>query len=323
MEKKINVLIVGAGKIGAFFDAPGSSAILTHAHAFKSMQNFNLLGFVDSDKQSAEKAAHLWGAKAYGSLAGAFASSSIDVVSVAVPDEYHFEVLKHLTHYPVKIVFAEKPLTKKLSEVQEIITLYSNYNISLLVNYTRRFVPEFRLINERIRKGEFGNYVSGTGYYGKGVVHNGSHLVDFLQYLLGSVKSYQGISFSRDFYHDDPSVSAVLFFEQEKPFFLQAIDCRLYTIFEIDLLFSKARVRITDSGFYIQEQKIKKSTLFSGYFNLCEEASQKTSLDQAMFFAAQNIYRHITDGEDLWCTAQDAYAAQMVCQELINTRNLL
>ena len=33
-EKKYNVVIIGSGNIGAFYDEPGSEQILTHAHAF-------------------------------------------------------------------------------------------------------------------------------------------------------------------------------------------------------------------------------------------------------------------------------------------------
>ena len=219
MKRILNVLIIGAGKIGAFFDTPASNGTLTHAHAFCASSNFKLVGFVDNDNLAAQKAASIWGWKAFDSLADVFLHHSIDIVSVAVPDEYHFEILKQLANYPVKLVFAEKPLTKKLSEAVEIIELYQQKSISLLVNYTRRFVPEFRELKERFTNGVFGKYLSGTGYYGKGTLHNGSHLIDFLHYLIGHIKQHSGISVCYDYYTDDPSVSAILFFEEKKPFF--------------------------------------------------------------------------------------------------------
>ena len=49
MAKKFNVLVIGAGKIGALFDHPNDIKILTHAHAYKTNPNFEIVGFADSD----------------------------------------------------------------------------------------------------------------------------------------------------------------------------------------------------------------------------------------------------------------------------------
>lgn len=64
MGKSYNVLIIGAGNIGAFFDMPYSKNVLTHAHAFSKVEGFNLLGFVDVDNKKAIEAANIWNAKA-------------------------------------------------------------------------------------------------------------------------------------------------------------------------------------------------------------------------------------------------------------------
>ena len=63
-----NVLIIGAGKIGAFFDQPGSENILTHAHAFSTHPGFKLLGFVDSNAGQAQKAVSIWGGEYFNNL---------------------------------------------------------------------------------------------------------------------------------------------------------------------------------------------------------------------------------------------------------------
>ena len=59
IHQPLNVVIIGAGKIGAFFDSPDSSNILTHAHAFTANRNFRLLGFVDKDLNQAGRAAQI------------------------------------------------------------------------------------------------------------------------------------------------------------------------------------------------------------------------------------------------------------------------
>ena len=78
------------------------------------------------------------------------------------------------------------------------------------MNYTRRFVPEIRSIREAIKSGNYGAFLTGTGYYGKGLLHNGSHMVDLLQFLVGEVGKVAKVSEIVDFYDHDPSVSALL-----------------------------------------------------------------------------------------------------------------
>ena len=42
-----NVLIVGAGNIGAMFDTSENEEVLTHAHAFSIVEAFNLVVFIE------------------------------------------------------------------------------------------------------------------------------------------------------------------------------------------------------------------------------------------------------------------------------------
>ena len=70
--KKFNVLVMGAGRIGALFDNPLNKQIITHAHAASKHKNFNLVGFVDKDKENLNKAAQLWNCKGFSTTKDAF-----------------------------------------------------------------------------------------------------------------------------------------------------------------------------------------------------------------------------------------------------------
>jgi predicted dehydrogenase len=316
MEKIYNVLIVGAGNIGAFFDTPSSLNILTHAHAFTSMKQFHLLGFVETDIESAEKASHLWNTTYFESLEKAFEKNRIDVVSLCVPDEYHYAILKKLSSFPIKLVFAEKPLAKNLKEAEEIISLYNEKNIRCLVNYSRRFVSEFVDLKNSIIFGTYGRFICGNGYYGKGTVHNGSHLIDFLRYIIGEIKETNNFNYEFDFYKDDPSISAILKFQNGGNFTMNNIPCNNYTIFEIELLFERAKIRIIDSGFKLEIYKVLDNSLFKGYKNLVKKDDFKTSLGNAMENAVVNIYNNLSFNEELKCTIEDGYRALEVCENL-------
>ncbi|MFZ3138511.1 MAG: Gfo/Idh/MocA family oxidoreductase [Thermodesulfovibrionales bacterium] len=321
MQPQYNVLIIGAGNVGAFFDSLRSSRILTHAHAFHAHNGFNLLGFVDANKNKAQKSASIWGGKAYASIEQAFNSEEIDVASVAVPDELHFDIVKNLLRLPLRCIFLEKPVTKTISEANYILKIHNNKNIPIAVNYSRRFVPEFQKIKENIEKGVYGSYLTGLGTYGKGLIHNGSHLLDLLSYFDFEVKGTKVIKRLADFYKDDKSVSAVLTFKNNNHFYLQTVDCRKYTIFEIELLFEKKKIRIINSGFVIEEYDVRQDDIFKDYRVLFKTKELNTSLGNALYLAVDNIYKHLTKGEDLKCSFEDGYKALKTCITIRDSKN--
>ncbi len=315
-RKRLNALVIGAGNIGAGFDAPSSAGVLTHAHAYKNHSGFNLVGFVDTNAAKRKKACALWGGTAYETMDEAFAGNKIDVASVAVPDELHYPILMDLACRPVRAVFAEKPLAEKSAEARTICRHYSRAHISLCVNYTRRFVPEFYDIRRRISKGSFGTYLTGTGYYGKGTLHNGSHMIDLIRFLIGNIGSFRVLGRATDFYPKDPSITAVLHLPGNGAFFMQAVDCKKFTVFEADLLFSKERIRILDSGFRIEEHKVGRDPVFKGYRKMVKVRDYTTSLSTALALAADGIYDHVTKGVDLACSGLDGLAAVETCEGL-------
>lgn len=306
-NNKFNVLIIGAGNIGAFYDTPDSNKYLSHAHTFTDLEGFNLVGFIDKDFNKAQKAAQIWNTNVFKNIDEAFESHKIDVVCVSVPDEYHYDVIKQISQYHISLIFAEKPLAKTLHEADEIINIVNRNNIPLAVNYSRRYIPEFIQIKSNIIDGQYGKFITGRAYYGKGLLHNGSHAVDLLRYFIGEIVQVKVIDSLSDYYPDDKSISAALRFEDDQIFYLQYIDCRLYTVFEMDLFFEKKRIRIHDSGFKIEEYDITQSDVFEGYKYPVKVDDILTSLDKATYYSAMNIYNYLVKQESIVCTGYDAY----------------
>jgi predicted dehydrogenase len=310
-----NVLIVGAGAIGAFYDSPGSEYILTHAHAFTEHKGFSLLGFFDIHSEKSEQAAQIWGGTKFNSIEEAFSNHKVDIICICIPDEYHYEYLKKITKFPVKLVFAEKPLTKTLTEAEEVTEIYSKMKIPVCVNYRRSFVPEIEELKNKFQAGIYGHFLTGSGYYGKGFMHNGSHMIHLLHYFFQDVKYSHTVTREVDYYDSDPSLSAVFTISGSKPFFLQYVNCRHYTIFEVDFMFEKARIKITDTGFKTEEYAIEESTVFSGYRFIEKTPEKNTLLTISLYLSADNIYNHLSYGEPLKCTIQDALSIMKICSE--------
>ena len=306
------ILIIGAGNIAALFDNPTSSKILTHAHAFKENKNFTLKGFYDIDYSRAKIAAQRWGCEAFSNLEDAM--ESVDIVCICVPDKYHAKILEEVSKYTVKLVVAEKPLAKSLDEAKRIKQLYDKKKIPLLLNYSRRYLVEYQILKKDISK--YGAFCKGTGYYGKGLQHNGSHMIDILSYLVGEVMGIERASHDiSDFEEDDLSYDVTL--RIKNGFFnMTAIDSRVATIFELDLFFEKARVRIIDGGNVIETYRVEGSKEYNGYFNYTLLERKNVEYSNALLGLVDNVKSYLENEEELVCTMDDGVKVLDICSRI-------
>lgn len=299
----LNALIVGAGKIAADFDSPEDAHILTHAHAYTKSPKFNLLGFYDINFQQAQKMAEKWKCGAFKELSDL--PPKIDVISICTPDESHISDCLLFARFQPKVIFLEKPLgqskscTAKLQKIQPAV----------LVNYTRRFSKDFQNLHRQIKENKFGNYLTGTGYYGKGTIHNGSHMIDLINWLISPVRSFEILHEINDCYVNDTTKTIRLTLENNAVFNMQGISCQAFTIFELDLFFEQARIKITNSGQCIEIYTIKNNKTYSGYKNLFLEQTIQTDISSALINALDNIAEFIHNNKKLLCTAEDGKKA--------------
>lgn len=304
------VVIIGAGNIASGFDAPGSRDILTHAHACQCNPAFQLMGFYDKDYRKSMEAADKWSCHAYETMDDALKEA--EVVCCCVPDKYHKQVLEQIPAYQPKLVIAEKPLAVTVAEGESLRQIYGN-RIPLLLNYSRRFLPEFRGLREEIR--QYGRFLKGIGYYGKGTLHNGSHMIDFLSFLFGAVECSDVLPFEIYDLAGDASKDLILKVQGE-PFYMLAIDSRIVTVFEMDLFFEKARIRILDGGILIEKYRIKESDTYQGYYNYVFEGQEKVNYSNAMAGLLENAEGFLGSGEELACSLEDGLDVLRLCMKI-------
>lgn len=316
-RKQFSALVVGAGRIGAGFDSPESKRVITHAHAYLHHPGFKLVGFVDTDKKQAIRAVKKWGGEAFEDLHTVFCRKKIDVVSVAVPDEFHYSVLMELAKLPVKLVMTEKPLAISMGQAKKLVSSYKRKQIPLAVNYTRRFVPEFIRLRDEIKNKKYGEYLAGTGYYEKGLVHNGSHLIDLIRYLVGTPGNMRAFEKKESAIKGDPTISGVVRLVNERSFVLWGLESKLYSKTEMDLWFEKARIRMLELGDVIEYALPQNSQVFAGYTYLTKRIRVKTKYLEAMKYTVDNIYKFLLGQEKLICDGEDALETLKICARLI------
>lgn len=174
--KKYNVLLIGCGSQGVFSDAPGTgneNKVISFAKALSLYPDYFNVYVLDQNRVKMALTNRLYGFKYHD------CDVNYDIVIVTTPDNTHYKILLDIPlKYPsAKLVVCEKPMCMTSKETKEIIQIYEQHNISVLVNYTRRFIPELIALKEH------GLAIGGTCVFNRGWEHTATHAIDFFNML--------------------------------------------------------------------------------------------------------------------------------------------
>jgi len=309
-----SVAIVGAGRIGCGFDSPDSPHVLTHAHAVAGNPRTTLVAIVEPDSERGKREGKKWQAPLFGSLDDMFASVKPDIVIIATPDATHTEVLERVYPHSPGLIICEKPVASTAADAQRVRAL--SKDIPVIVNFSRRFDTTVQELAQDIQSGRYGTIISASGLYGKGILHNGCHVIDTARYLFGEMLSSVPHFSVDDFPEGEPSVGSVASFERCEQFYLMAADWREYSILELDILAEKARLRFTDEGRTLSVHDIVADPLYDGYKILGEPQMRTTGLIHSI----EKLIRHsvaILDGTEVsLSTIDNALMSEAACRSI-------
>ena len=317
----LRTLILGCGNIAGAFDAarPGAdSAPLTHAGAYRRDGRFELAACVEPDDRRRLDFMERWGVPAgFRSIEElGNAPDKFDVISVCSPTPRHAQDLEAVLRLHPKLVFCEKPVTDSASRTEVLVGQFRQAGIPLAVNYTRRWDPAVADLQAGIREGRWGKLRAAVGYYNKGILNNGSHMLDLLRLLLGPLDLVAVGRPTDDFSSDDPSIPALLETAGGVPVQLACGHAADFALFELQLIFSNAVIAMEDGGMSWRERGVAGSSLFPGYRAPGEGVMRAGSFAQAMLLAIDNIFRAIQHGEPLASTGESSLHAERLCERV-------
>ncbi|MDB9950639.1 Gfo/Idh/MocA family oxidoreductase [Candidatus Thioglobus sp.] len=245
-----NVLIIGLGQIGMRydFDLDHGKYTFSHAAAFSQHKDFNIVGGVDIDSKFGKFFTEKYNSVFYNNIQDALQKNNPDIVVIAVSTEFHNQVLKDVVKYTIpKVVLCEKPLSYSLKEARSMQKLCKDNNIQLFVNYMRNSLPDSINIKNKISNGDYAGNPKGVAWYSKGLIHNGSHFVNLLEYWLGSIKKIHCINKGRSFESQDVEPDFSLSFKKGDVIFLSAKE-ENFSHYGIELVFDNGRLRYDQGG---------------------------------------------------------------------------
>ena len=317
MTSRHRVLIIGCGHIAGGWDAArdADAPPLTHAGAYAQHPAFRIAACVEPDAARRQACMQRWsvpqGAASVQQLHGRF-----DVVSICSPTALHAEHLRAALALQPRLIFCEKPLTPRVDESAALVAACRDAGVLLAVAHNRRWDPSVERLATELASGRWGALRSAVGSYNKGVLNNGSHLIDLLQRLLGPLQLLAAGPAAADHGADDPSVSALLRTTQGVPVHLVTGHAEDYALFELQLVTSRACITMEDGGQAWRVRERTPSAHFAGYHVLDAGTREGGQVLHSTRLAVDNLHAVLAGRAALASSGDSALAAQRLCEQI-------
>jgi predicted dehydrogenase len=311
----LRAALLGCGWIGSEFRTDTPVGIYNHAAAYQACPDSELVAICDTDAEKLSRTGERWQVPArYTNLEELLVKSAPEVISICTPDAMHFEGVRAALSSPsVRGILAEKPLALEVEEAEELAKMAHSRGVALSVNYSRRYSVGHAELREWIRGGGVGRIVTVGGFYTKGTLHNGSHWFDLARWMVGEITEVSGFDMLGET-GADPTLDAILRFENGAAGHLQAFDASAGTLFEMDILGTQGRVRVVEPAGQFATFHLNESRTFPGYRVFEPGDVWPARNSDTVLHAVEDLVACVKNGGVPRCSAEDGVAAVRVAR---------
>lgn len=319
-----NVIIIGCGQIaGGYDEQSDGSTTLSHMGAYTSHPGFNVVACIEPDAQRRATFIDFWDIPlGFSTLEEALSNTTdIHVASVCSPTPSHLSDLEYLLNNApqLRAVFCEKPIGEDLYAAEKIVKCYDEKSVALLVNYFRRWDRVLDTLRSDIIAGRWGKVQNITAFYGKGILHNGSHVIDLLCHMFGPLTPISVTRSQTDHSERDPSLDVVLKTDTGEPVYLLGTDSRLYDLFEIHLTMETGQIVLESGASVIRTRHSQQNPDFPSHRNLERGEWTAAELNSTLPNAIANLHAcAASQSAHAPSTGTTALVAHRLCQQVLN-----
>ena len=141
--------LIGAGRIGK-----------VHAKTIAANPKAKLAYIADAVPQAAADLAMLYGAK-IASVEDIMKAKDVNAVLIGSPTGFHAEQIQMASNNG-KAIMCEKPVSMKVSTIEETLKVVEKNKSTLMIGFNRRFDPNFAELEKIIRRGDIGEVEMAT-----------------------------------------------------------------------------------------------------------------------------------------------------------------
>jgi len=283
--RKIRTLLIGLGRIASLLEKdPYRVHPCTHSGALFSRfgkSNFLLSGIYDRDPDRVTRFLNDWQLDSRKILVDIdeIKKADFDLCVIASSSLSHYENAVFAIQNKIGNLLIEKPACLNLVELKKIHSLAEREKVNVWVNHERRYHPVYSTIRKLLFEKKIGeiktikasvltNSVNEpTNDFIGHLLHDGTHAVDYIHWLLGKPKKIESKFWARDrkSKYSDRIVS-VFEYSNGEVVFLEVGGGRKYFQFEIDIETTTNRIVLSNDGHRFYSNG--KSTLYKGFYSL-------------------------------------------------------
>ncbi len=278
MTPPYRAAVIGLGAIGATLPYIHNQSSLdhaqTHAATYHHHPKVTLMGGYDDDASACARFSDHWQLPAYDSL-DAMLHERPHIVSICSPAASHPELLTACIAAGVRMVWLEKPLAPTLTDAEAMARAAEQDSVTVLVNFCRRYAPAYRALREMVGHHTHGTPKHLTITYSRGLMENGSHLLDQLCWMAEDSASLT-VSHAwagSDARHPSALLHLTLPDHQIVPVSLTGIASIDYHTQELLLYTDRGRVGLCQQGYHWQHERRIDNPDAPGFYRLNHSTS--------------------------------------------------
>ena len=288
---KYKLLVLGCGNIGALYDWD-TDAVLTHMKSFSKHGSFEISCY-DTNEELLERVCRRYNANKVTTVSVDL-FRRFDVVSVCTPTFTHETILTDLFLAEVPVILCEKPISDNLSSLENLADQYKKSKSKVIVNYIRRFQPDFILLAKEIQKQLNNDPLTSVAIrYQRGMINNCSHAFDLLSFLFEKEMRLEVVVAGPkvfDHFDNDPTFSLIGNWN-EVFVNIMGLPNVQFSHFEIDMFFTHSKIAIRDAGNCIDRYSAPTDSRFLKPLNFIAKKSNKDSIKDYMIGVSEHTFR--------------------------------
>ncbi|MCR5612850.1 Gfo/Idh/MocA family oxidoreductase [Treponema sp.] len=349
MKQLYTACVIGTGRIGFTlgFDKKREQPA-SHTMALLANNRIKIIAGVDTDSAKLTEWKNYVDAhqfphslinsnkvKTFATVEDLFNNCSPDIVTIAVNEDAHLSTALCVIEHKPRLVILEKPVALSSVQGMQIVRHSKKYGVPVLVNHERRFALDYSMARDYMTKiGDIqkisASLFSGMRLYdpkaensgGYSLLHDGTHLVDVVLYLLGAVdKEKLSKPVITGLCRDAKEKKVVRSFTAS--YATKAVpDVEImmsgrsrFFGFEVDVLGTTGRIKI-GNGFAEFYQR-RQSRLYTGFYSLEKDSLIKVPKKTGYFSnMIKNAVDFLDGNSELKSTLQTGMNALSVLEEM-------
>lgn len=324
MVKRYRAGIIGLGRIGFLFqydkkrEQPAS-----HSLALFLNKSIKLVCGSDINQERLTKWQSFYkNSRTYLSYKEMLDKENLDIITIAVSEKDHLEVVLDAIKRKPKLIILEKPVASNSKDSYLIKKQSDEYNVPILINHPRRYSNDYIRLKKILEEKYIGeihsvniSFCSGLKVWEKeceingdcALIHDGTHVIDIINYLFNvdlSKPIIDKIVFS---YNTKEEIDSIYFhYEFETIPYILYIEIsgnKKFFGFDIDIKANLGRIVIGNGYFKIYKRE--RSKLYSNFYSLTKKFDYSKIKLKYFTNMINNAVNFLNDKEEILSSLND------------------